>query len=795
MITKPRFQLVIDQKNHLTFVSNNEKVDLYILEEDIFRVFIPNDEDTRLDQTWTVAPGMEDVPYEGRNRFDLTPFSLPSYQVVELEDKVEVYTKHLKVIVWLDGFHLDWLTKVEETWVKIAGDRKTQSYNFGKSLGNFLYHYMERERNEKYYGLGEKSGLMNRHHKRYQMRTIDAMGYDAETTDPLYKHIPFYLVYKPDASISYGIFYDNYSDSVFDMGAELDNYHGLYRYFQAKKGDLDYYFILGPRIKKVVQRYTWITGKTVLPPKWSLGYSGSTMTYTDAPDAQEQLKKFVDECRNNDIPCDSFQLSSGYTSIGDKRYVFNWNHSKVPDPKQMNDYFHKNGINVCANIKPCLLDDHPQYHWLSNKGLFVKNRHGDSPELSQFWDALGSYLDFTNLETINWWKKQIKETLLHYGIDSTWNDNNEYEIWDEQAWVHNFGKKLSVQYLKPIQTLLMMKASFEAQQEYQPELRPYSISRSGGPGMHRYVQTWSGDNYTEWKTIRYNLKMGLSLSISGIYNFGHDIGGFAGKAPEPELFIRWIQHGIFHPRFTIHSWNEDKTVNVPWMYPEYGDTIRSLMKERVKWIPYLYHLLYQAHEYYQPILSPMFYHFQDDKKTFEENDDFMVGEDLLIASVMERGQRKRGVYLPENLHGWYDINTGIWYEGGKTVQVDAPLNVIPKFAQAGAVLPIRDGKITFQNSEDEMRGLLLYPPPNEGKTIKKIYEDDGVSLDYKKGINSWIIVEIESTKKVVEINICINGDYQLPYKFINLYFPKTEYRTIIVNNSDIGKNKHYRLQI
>ncbi|PAE58813.1 alpha-glucosidase, partial [Bacillus licheniformis] len=127
--------------------------------------------------------------------------------------------------------------------------------------------------------------------------------------------------------------------------------------------------------------------------------------------------------------------------------------------------------------------------------------------------------------------------------------------------------------IRALHPLLMMKASFEAQLEYNPELRPYLISRSGCPGMHRYAQTWTGDNRTSWKTLKFNIKTGIGLSLSGIYNFGHDVGGFSGPAPEPELFVRWIQNGIMYPRFTIHSWNDDGTVNEPWMFPETIDEI------------------------------------------------------------------------------------------------------------------------------------------------------------------------------------------------------------------------------
>lgn len=149
--------------------------------------------------------------------------------------------------------------------------------------------------------------------------------------------------------------------------------------------------------------------------------------------------------------------------------------------------------------------------------------------------------------------------LLEMGIDSTWNDNNEFEVWDGEARCHGFGQTIAIKHIRPVMPLLMMRASMEAQQRFAPEKRPYLISRSGCAGMQRYVQTWSGDNRTSWDTLRYNTRMGLGMSLSGLYNLGHDVGGFSGDKPDPELFVRWVQNGVMHPRFTIHSWNDDHT--------------------------------------------------------------------------------------------------------------------------------------------------------------------------------------------------------------------------------------------
>lgn len=785
-----QFTFINETDNILQFELAENKIyaKIMILETDIIRILFTDGEELQLDKTWSVAPGQSDVPLEGRKRLDTSGFSLPSYEFSNNNGECTVETSALKLNVDLNGFKISWFYREDSGWVNFANDRKTQAYNFDGSLGEGIVHYLKRDLNEQYFGLGEKTGSVDKHGKRYRMQAIDAMGYDAEYSDPLYKHIPFYITRHRETGFSFGVFYDNLSSSIFELGTELDNYHELYRYYQAKQGDLDYYIIGGPKVKDVTRKFSWLTGQTIFPPKWSLGYSGSTMSYTDAPDAQMQLNEFLKLCEKHDILCDSFQLSSGYTSIEDKRYVFNWNQSKIPSPKKMVNDFHDKGLRLCANIKPCLLKDHPLFNELKEKKMFITNSHNEEPEMAQFWDEIGAYLDFTNKETYDWWKGQVKEKLLDYGIDSTWNDNNEFEIWSKEAICHGFGHNKEFELIRALHPLLMMKASYEAQLEHNPQLRPYLISRSGSVGMHRYVQTWTGDNRTSWKTLKFNIKMGIGLSLSGIYNFGHDVGGFSGPAPEPELFVRWIQNGIVHPRFTIHSWNDDMTVNEPWMYPEVLDSIRELIKFRKKIIPYIYSELRETSTSYHPIIRPTFYDFEHDEITFEENDDFMLGDSLLVASVVEKGKKEREVYLPNNPGGWYDFHVGTWYEGGKKVEIPAPLHYTPLLAKAGAIIPINEAEVTFSTKNMDERGFLLFPCRGKGKSSYSLYEDDGLTNEYLHTF-AYIHVDMETTEDEIQININKEGSYELPYNQITFHLPEKEQRKLTINGLDqnVGK--------
>ena len=355
------------------------------------------------------------------------------------------------------------------------------------------------------------------------------------------------------------------------------------------------------------------------------------MSYTDAPDAQERMRLFLQLCEAHGVPCSSFQLSSGYTSIAGKRYVFHWNRDKFPDPAAFTAEYAAAGLHLAANIKPCLLTDHPQYAACAAAGLFLEDSASSSagpggaptPETSMFWDAVGSHLDFTNPATAEWWRQQVREKLLAVGIGSTWNDNNEWHVDDESAICHGFGSPMPLRLLRPVQALLMVRASLDAQVAHAPSVRPWLISRSGMPGMQRYAQTWSGDNYTSWKTLKYNVYMGLGLSLSGYFNTGHDVGGFAGPAPDRELLVRWVQNGVFHPRFTIHSWNTDLdgtpdgTCNEPWMYPDVLPHVRAAIRLRYSLLPYLEHSLRRAVSEHEPMLRPLFLDHEHDQKAWE----------------------------------------------------------------------------------------------------------------------------------------------------------------------------------
>ncbi len=762
----------------LTFsASNNESFALTALENDIVRVtFYPNGT-PRFDRTWLVLGKDSSMPKEGRLRSDLSAFLLPPVKIESDEKKITLHTSELRLEIDPKTFAVRWFNA---GGTPLAADLEDAPYTYDRN-GESVGHNLLCNKGEYYYGFGEISGKLNKARRHILLKNVDNPGYSAKDGSPLYKLIPFYITYNPETQQAFGIFYDNLATTTFDLNTHADGFSEHHRY-AAETGDVDYYFIYGPTIEQVVEKFTRLTGRMILPPRWSLGYMGSTMNYTEAKDAQVQLAKFAQKCEYYRVPCDLFHLSSGYTLGEDgKRYVFNWNRNRVPEPQRMVDDFHAHGIRLAANIKPCLLLTHPRFEEVKKLGAFIREPNSDEPEIFPFWGGNAAALDFSNPVAVDWWKQNAKQQLLNYGIDSTWNDNNEFEVQNGDARCIGFGREFPVKYARPLQTLLMMRTSFEAQIETRPNERPFLISRSGCAGMQRYVQTWSGDNFTSWQTLKYNIPMGLGLSLSGVPNTGHDVGGFAGPRPSPELFVRWVQNGIFHPRFTIHSWKVFFGANEPWMFPSVFPIIREAIHFRYRLMPYLYNLLVEAAQTGHPIIRPLVYSFSNDPLCLEESFDFMLGPSLLVASVVTPLTRSRRVYLPAGAD-WVDYYTHKQYKGGQTIRAAAPLSHLPLFVRAGDMIPMGEVVHPQFHAKDDVRQILVFPTKGKGKGSLDLHEDDGVSLAYQQGEVTQLHIQADYSEEEITFSILLDPyAYDLSYKEIEFILPKGENRKVQMN--------------
>ena len=533
-----------------------------------------------------------------------------------------------------------------------------------------------------------------------------------------------------------GYFYHNTCECDFDMGREKSNYWKPHSRYRTDGGDIDLFLIAGPSVRQVVERYTDLTGKSAMLPRYALGYLGSSMYYPELDkDCDDAILDFIDTTREEKIPVDGFQLSSGYCTVetdkGIKRCVFTWNKKRFKDPREFFAQMEKRGVTVSPNVKPGILLIHPRLDEMKAKGMFIKASDSDEPGIGTWWGGKGVFADFTNPSTRTYWKEMLKENVLEYGTSSVWNDNCEYDsLVDKDCRCDFEGKGGTIGQLKSVMSNIMCHITDEAIHETFTNTRPYIVCRSGHCGIQRYAQTWAGDNLTCWDSLKYNIATILGMSLSGVANQGCDIGGFYGPSPEAELMVRWIQNGIFQPRFSIHSTNTDNTVTEPWMYGDCTDYIREAIGLRYQLSPYLYSLMERAHETGLPIMEPMCSAFQEDVKCYEEGVDFMLGDSLLVANVVEKGAVSRKVYLPEG-ETFYDFYTRAAYEGGRTVELPVDLGSIPLFVRSGAIIPMAEDRLDNLKTQQAEHLRILCAADRDGRF--ELYEDDGISMDYEKG--------------------------------------------------------------
>ena len=723
-------QTVTRQDNYFSIQTNSVEIRLMFLTDSILRIRAGFDGDFAEESYSLVMTAWEDRMDDFLKNYRRR-ITAADAVLTDGEKEAVIQGKELKVVVEKDPFRI---CVYDKEGTLLHADIVDLAYM--EDSNRRRIHTSEISPDDCFFGFGEKSGEFNKAQKFMGMSPKDAMGYNPKETDSLYKHIPFYIKLNRGTKKAVGYFYHNTYECDFDMGREKSNYWKMHSRYRTDGGDIDLFLIAGPSVRKVVERYTDLTGKSAMLPRYALGYLGSSMYYPELDaDCDDAITEFIDTTKEEGIPVDGFQLSSGYCAIeteqGIKRCVFTWNKKRFKDPKDFFKQMKERGITVTPNVKPGMLLVHPKLEEMKAKGMFVKASDSDEPGIGTWWGGKGMFVDYTNQETRDNWKAMLKENVLDYGTCSIWNDNCEYDsMVDKDCRCCFEGKGGTIGQLKSVMSNIMCHITDEAIHETFDNTRPYIVCRSGHAGIQRYAQTWAGDNLTCWDALKYNIATILGMSLSGVANQGCDIGGFYGPAPEGELFLRWIQNGIFQPRFSIHSTNTDNTVTEPWMYSDLKDDIRTAIEFRYQLSPYLYSLTARAHETGLPIMEPMCSAFQNDPQCYEEGVDFMFGDSLLVANVVEKGAVTRSIYLPEG-DNFYDFYTRTPYEGGQTIEIPVTRSSTPLFVRSGAIIPMASNKLNNLMTQQATGIHLLCAADKDGQF--SLYEDDGISMDYENG--------------------------------------------------------------
>ena len=605
---------------------------------------------------------------------------------------------------------------------------------------------------EHFYGLGEKTGKLDKRRAKYQMWNTDAYGYGVDS-DPLYQSHPFFIGLKEGKA--YGVFFDNSYRTHFDMGNSFED-----RYiFSGEGGEIDYYIMAGSSVKDVIKSFSYLTGYMPMPPKWALGHM--LCRYSYFPD--KEVIDIVTKARQKKIPLDVIWLDIDYM---DEYRIFTWDKSRFPDLKGMIDQIHGMGCKVVSMIDPGVKVD-PGY-FVYDEGIkndyFVKYPNGELT-IGPVWPGDCVFPDFTNPKVRNWWGGLYK-IMLDVGIDGFWNDMNEPAVFvdsktmDDSAQFYDFGLFTSHRKIHNVYGINMIRGTFEGVSELMGDKRSFVLSRAGFSGIQRYGgATWTGDNTSNFDHLKAQIPMFLNMGMSGTPFMGSDIGGFVGSA-DPELLTRWYQASALVPLMREHT-GKGSYDQEPWVY---GEPYMSMMKKyinlRYKLLPYIYTAFYEASITGAPIIRPLLYEYQNDENTYTLEDEFLVGKDILVAPVVEKGADKKLVYLPEG--NWYDYESDQVLDGGKSYYYTAPLHVLPLFVKEGAIIASKSVGQYVDEVSENIIDLHIYPRMTDGSSVSSLYMDDGVT---KKSAYSLFKFKTARNDGKVEIDIEKSGSFKNPEKF------------------------------
>ncbi|GLR18110.1 glycoside hydrolase family 31 protein [Portibacter lacus] len=572
-----------------------------------------------------------------------------------------------------------------------------------------------------FYGLGDKTTLQNIKGNRFTNWGSDEFGFKAGT-DPLYKNINFlYSYYKGK---TFGLYFDNSFRTFYDIGQERKDILS----FWANGGEMDYYFFYGDDLLDVSAQYTQLTGVPEMPPLWALGYQQCKWSYFP----ESNVMEITERMRAEKIPCDAIYLDIDYM---DGFRCFTWNKERFPDPKQMVSNLKTNGFKTVAIIDPGIkIDfDYSVFKEGLAKGYFCRRMDGPYMQ-GKVWPGECYFPDFTNPEAREWWAGLFQELIEDIGLAGIWNDMNEPALFDVPSKTfpldvrhHYEGHPSSHRKAHNVYGMQMARATSEGVKKFAGNKRPLIITRSGFSGMQRFSSTWTGDNLASWEHLYLAHLQTLRLSISGVSFCGSDIGGFIDQ-PEGELYVRWIQLGVFHPFFRTHS-SGDHGSQEPWSFGSKNTAIvRKAIELRYKLLPYLYTCFYEHTITGRPMLRPVIFNSTDDADV-NINEEGFLGEHLLFSPVFQKNIRSKKIYLPKGK--WYDYESTEVFEGGKMFIVRAPLTKIPFFIRAGAVIP------TFPKmqyvGEKVIKTVTLKTYFAEGETTSGFYMDDLDGYQYQEG--------------------------------------------------------------
>ena len=738
-----------------------------------------------------------------------------------------IATPQLNVVVTKVPFKVDFQDKSGFDLLNDSQSQFNSSYNYtgqsGWTSGDFKLKCTKvLPANQAIFGLGEYGGPLNRRGKEIECWSEGTYNW-TEFENPEYMNPPFFYGVQPaNGSVPafvYGLFFDNPCRPLFRFGTQSGSQYS----FEAGDGQLDYFFFGGGTnhsMASVIDRYSQLTGRPTMLPKWAFGYQLSRFSYLN----QSWVQYLADTAISSNIPLDAVYLDIDYMNInGDNNPTANnvlhqltMNATEFPNPAGMVSYCANEGVKIIPLIEPLLETQDPMYNEANTDLHFIKDNTATTVVGNIYLGPM-SWFDFSSTPMQQWWQGKITNWMGSFAIAGIWNDIDEPEQGDQipyngLLWCDGHYGTSATDSRRQWSNehnyfgLRCAGTSYGALLLANPNKRPFVLSRSGSCGLQRYAVSWSGDTVANWGDgspnnsgnsamgyARTCIPFGLSAMISGAAWYGHDLGGFADTVGG-ELLTRWHEWGAFLPFFRNHSRKGDNVVGSdqgrePWRFADpYQSAMRNCIQLRYKMLPYLYTLAYNCAQTGKPMNTPTVFSYYGDNNTSSLNDyDFLVGDYLLAGPVYTAGASTRTIYLPYALGvGWYHWWTNTRYGGGQTVTVNAPLGELPLFVRSDAIIPMGPA---MQNTAQPASGYLDINCWPETSSAFTLYEDQGEGWSYTNGNYAAVTFTSSRTTNAWDFTIgARSGSYTPGHTNFNIYvYNPTNVQDVLLNGSPLAQ--------
>ena len=613
-------------------------------------------------QTWHHRGAVKRGP-----EFELTPVTADQKSPLEVEETeaaITVRSGHLSLVIGRQPFDMRYqrdgklltrsvprdLAFIKENWKGMAYDRGAGAY-MRQQLGLSV--------NEQIYGLGERFGAFVKNGQSVSVWNEDG----GTSTEQSYKNIPFYL-----SSRGYGVFVNHPQRVEFEVGTEQVNKVA----FSVEGECLDYFVMAGPDGKAVLERYTDLTGKPALPAPWTFGLWLSTSFTTDYD--EETVMGFIDGMLERGIPLSVFHFDCCW--MKEFHWTdFIWDEAVFPDPEGMLARIRAKGIKVCVWINPYIGQESALFEEGVREGYFLKRPNGDVWQWDM-WQSGMAIVDFTNPEAVKWYQRGL-EKLLDMGVDCFKTDFGE-RIPTEVVW-HNGADPMKMHNFYPY---LYNQAVFELLERKRGKGEAVLFARSATAGGQKVPVHWGGDCWSDYESMEQSLRGGLSLTSSGFGFWSHDIGGFESKST-PDVYKRWCAFGLLSTHSRLHG---SSSYRVPWLYDEESvDVVRFFTGLKALLMPYLYRNAIETSRTGVPMMRSMALEFPDDRNCAYLAGQYMLGDSLLVAPVMNQ-EGMAEYYLPGG--EWTHFLTGEAREGGRWYREKQDYLDIPLYVRDHSVVAV-----------------------------------------------------------------------------------------------------------